>query len=150
MAKFNKGGQWSLDNDRSEQLFKSWPDHKKPEHPLSKPIKEGTGEDQVQEFSESDIATQIIDGFKQEGIRQPTDKEMFGKLVKSKEEINVIKAQERKLWEESLHAYVDWKPAQVIKKHKHDPESWGNGKPILDEDEREELRKNNREQIKGL
>lgn len=148
MVKFNKNGQWNLDNDNNEQLFKSWPNERKPEHPLSQPVKNTTGKEHVKEL-EKTIVADIIDGFKVDGIRQPTDQEMFGHLVKSEEEIERIKEDAEKGWNETLHAYNDWKPAQVVKKHDFDQSSWGNGRPILDDEELEELRKANMEQIKN-
>lgn len=121
-----------------------------PEHPLSKPIKEGLkAEEHVQEFGKT-IAQEVVDGFKEDGIRQPTDEEMFGGLVKTEEEIREMKAAAKKQWDEKLHAYNDWKPAKVVRAHNHDPDSWGTGEPILSREEREELAKANREEIRKL
>lgn len=56
-----------------------------PEHPLSKPLKKGqNGEESINE-SFSSLTKGIIEGSKQDGIRQPTDKEMFGHLEVTEE-----------------------------------------------------------------
>ena len=121
-----------------------------PEHPLSRPLSKGKiGSEVVHEFGEG-LSSEIVEGFKTDGIRQPTDKEMFGNLVKTKEEIEAIKKAEEKGFDETLHAYNDWKPAQVVKKHNFDQESWGTGRPLLDNEQLEELRKANKQEIEGV
>ena len=149
MAKFNQGGQWSLDGSEGEQLYKSWPNHKKPEDPRSQPVDATTGLEQVQKMGDS-IVKEIMDGFKSDGVRQPTDQEMFGKLVKTQEEIDGAIEGAKKKFDEKLHAYVDWQHAKVVKSHNHDPDSWGKGSPILDDEQLEELAKANRDSCKGL
>lgn len=121
-----------------------------PEHPVSRPVKAGqTGKEHVDEVGK-DLIKSILDGFKEDGVRQPTDQELFGHLVKTEEEIEDMKAAAKKKWDNALKAYDDWQPARLVKSHNFDPESWGTGKPILSEEEREEHRKANREEVKGL
>lgn len=120
-----------------------------PEAPESKPLKKGkqTGKDVLEDWGK-DMTTEIVDGFRAPGIKQPTDEEMFGSLVKSKEEIDTATKTARKDWEDKLvDIYAQWKPATVVKSHNHDLESWGNNKPIMDKGQQEALRKSNKEQI---
>ena len=121
-----------------------------PEHPLSKPLMKGkTGAEQTKEFSKN-IASDILNDFNAPDVRQPSNQEMFGGLVKSKEELEEIKKQEIKGFDEKLHAYHDWQHAKIVKKHNFDPNSWGNGRPILDDDQLEELKKANSAEVKSL
>jgi len=119
------------------------------EHPLSAPLKKNnqTGKDSLEDFG-STITHEIVDGFRAPGIKQPTDEEMFGNLVKSEEEIVAAKEGARKAWENKLvDIYGQWKPATIAKSHNFDPESWGNNRPLLDDDQLEELKKTNKKQI---
>lgn len=121
-----------------------------PEHPLSRPLKKGqTGEEHVNSIGK-DIVKDILDGFKENGIRQPTDEELFGKLVKSEEEIKQIKRAGDLKWNNTLKAYDNWQPSKLVKSHNHDPESWGTGKPILSDEEREELKKANKSEVRDI
>lgn len=120
-----------------------------PEDPRSQPLKKSTGKEHVNEIGKT-IVNEILDGFKQEGIRQPTDQEMFGSLVKSEEEIDSAKKLARKEWEATLSkTYEGWQSG-LTKAHNFDTKSWGNNRPILDDDQLEELSKDNKDQVKGL
>jgi len=120
-----------------------------PEAPGSKPLKKSkqTGKDVLEDWGK-DMTTEIVDGFRAPGIKQPTDEEMFGTLVKSKDEIDTARTAARQDWENKLvDIYAQWKPAALVKSHNHDTESWGNNRPILDDRQLEELKKSNKEQI---
>ena len=95
----------------------------KPEDPLSRPLEKSSGKESI-ENGFNQLVKDLVDGFKVPGVRQPTDKEMFGHLVKTQKDVDALK----KDWDEKLHAHIDWKHAKVVKNHSDEIGKWSGRK----------------------
>jgi hypothetical protein len=125
---------------------KEWPDWsefentgaREPEHSESKPLKKtGKGADIIGEQFEA-MVSDITQGFKQPGIRQPTDQELFGHLVVSEEELAKREAD----WNNLL---IEWEClVKSAKVDENQDEEWGNGKSFNSTLSEEELAERNK------
>ncbi len=99
--------------------------HKKEELPANDVKDANKGGEQVTKSDIQKDVNFILGGFKQNGIRQPTDQEMFGHLIKT--EAQAKAEQEASSWKNPDSVFKE-----LQKPIDNKVQDWGNGKPMID------------------
>ena len=84
--KVSKNGQWSLSGSETDLLFKTPEQRRAGKNKLLKREFVDPESNEAKKLMKN-LADQVIEGAKAQGVRQPTDKELFGHLVPTEEQV---------------------------------------------------------------
>ena len=105
MAKFNQRGQWTLEKDETELMFKTGEQKSAGKNKLVERKLVKTDSDEASAFFRN-MARNIMSGTP----KQPTDEEMFGHLVPTEEQVATAK----KKWESTISGFYSHKSLENI------------------------------------
>lgn len=122
MARYNWGGQWTLQKNDEDLMF---PKKEEKSHPLAKDFEcDGGTKLKKGEVPHKPTNEEITTAILKNAPKQPTDEEMFGHLVPTEDQIK--KAEEQ--WEDVFKNHFNQLKEPLEKQDSKDNIEWGNGK----------------------